>query len=866
MYYRFRWLSLFAVLALLTIPSAPANAGAPKVHPTSTTVSCTPNPTSLYSATTCTVTVTDLGGQGPSLAPEGTVTLSSSGGGSFSPAASCVLVTTVGVSKSCSVTYTPGSFDGGTHTITGNYGGGSDPNPSTGLIWLASSGNVALSLTTPSPTVTSITPNTGLRGETVAVTVTGTGFVSGSSTLNLGANIAISDLVIVSPTQITATLTIDVAATTGARNVSVSNPAPGGGTGTLFNGFTVQNPFPVITSLSPAAAEPDPGALVVTIYGSGFLPDSVASYDGSPRTTTFVNSGELQMNLVAGDIDTVGDYDVTVTNPAPGGGESAAATFSVVVSGGSFDAVEPGGNVGEAIYTRLAGVGFSIDILASDVGRSAIETGFVGSVKIELLDASDDTDPLDANGCRATWSVAQTLANQTFTAGDNGRISINVNYGNALRVARFRISHPEVGMATHVGCSSDAFAIRPLALALASPLNNAAFTGGPRQAAATAFTMTATAIAGYDGTPTFNMGNLLAHTGTASIGTLSGSFAAANPASGVATGTTFEYSEVGHFVFAAEGVIDETFTAVDQPADCTDDFSNSAIGGKYGCKFGNTATTAAVGRFTPDHFDLTYDNACTDAGGFTYSGQPLANFMVTARNADGVITQYYDYSSGDMIDDNNFSNDVVISFGGSSADIINSTVSFADFQSGEFSGTDVAYRFADAETNYTDVSLRAIDADGVTSADGFESTTEIRSGRFVISDASAITNSSGAVQLLLETWQDTGGGVFEWSTHTDDSSCTAPVSGDFSLQNFGGNLAGGETTISAFAFANAAGTLTLSSPGSGNDGTVEVTGTIDDWLHFDWNGGGLEAPIGVMTFFEIYETEGGFISREEIVD
>ena len=44
--------------------------------------------------------------------------------------------------------------------------------------------------------------------------------------------------------------------------------------------------------------------------------------------------------------------------------------------------------------------------------------------------------------------------------------------------------------------------------------------------------------------------------------------------------------------------------AVDQPGDCTDDFSNTAVGGKYGCRFGNTGDTDWVGRFTPDHFTV----------------------------------------------------------------------------------------------------------------------------------------------------------------------------------------------------------------------------------------------------------------------
>ena len=92
-----------------------------------------------------------------------------------------------------------------------------------------------------------------------------------------------------------------------------------------------------------------------------------------------------------------------------------------------------------------------------------------------------------------------------------------------------------------------------------------------------------------------------------------GAFGAAAAATGTATGT-FTYSEVGYFRFGPAGVYDDTFTAIDQSTDCTNDFSNTAVGGKYGCKFGNAAATPYFGRFIPDHFAVTPGSpvaACT---------------------------------------------------------------------------------------------------------------------------------------------------------------------------------------------------------------------------------------------------------------
>ena len=126
----------------------------------------------------------------------------------------------------------------------------------------------------------------------------------------------------------------------------------------------------------------------------------------------------------------------------------------------------------------------------------------------------------------------------------------------------------------------------------------------------------ATAVAGYNGTP--SVGAPAAHSGAVQNGSISGAFGAAAAASGTATGS-FTYSEVGYFRFNTAGVYDDTFTVIDQPTDCTNDFSNTAVAsgvdaGKYGCKFGNTAATPYFGRFIPDHFAVTPGSsvaACT---------------------------------------------------------------------------------------------------------------------------------------------------------------------------------------------------------------------------------------------------------------
>lgn len=84
---------------------------------------------------------------------------------------------------------------------------------------------------------------------------------------------------------------------------------------------------PVITSLSPSVRLAGSAAFTMTITGTGFTVDSIASIDGDERVTTFVSSTSLQVAMLAGDIDTAGEFDITVENVI--GGTSNAATLTV---------------------------------------------------------------------------------------------------------------------------------------------------------------------------------------------------------------------------------------------------------------------------------------------------------------------------------------------------------------------------------------------------------------------------------------------------------------------------------------------------------------------------------------------------------
>lgn len=90
------------------------------------------------------------------------------------------------------------------------------------------------------------------------------------------------------------------------------------------------NPVPFLNPLVPDSATPGGPAFVLRVTGTGFVNGSTVNWNGSPLTTTFVNSSKLTATVPAGDLTESGTATVTVTSPGPGGGISNSQLFQVV--------------------------------------------------------------------------------------------------------------------------------------------------------------------------------------------------------------------------------------------------------------------------------------------------------------------------------------------------------------------------------------------------------------------------------------------------------------------------------------------------------------------------------------------------------
>src|SRR5439155_83383 len=178
----------------------------------------------------------------------------------------------------------------------------------------------------PAPTATSISPSTAAVGSgAFTLTVTGTNYLASSVVRWKGSD---RTTTFVSTTQLQAQILASDITATGTASVTVFSPTPGGGPSGAST-FTINNPVPTLSSISPPSALAGSAAFTLTATGTNFNSSSVVRWNGAIRTTTFLSSTQPQAQILANDIATAGTAPVTVFNPTPGGGPSGAQTFTI---------------------------------------------------------------------------------------------------------------------------------------------------------------------------------------------------------------------------------------------------------------------------------------------------------------------------------------------------------------------------------------------------------------------------------------------------------------------------------------------------------------------------------------------------------
>ena len=112
----------------------------------------------------------------------------------------------------------------------------------------------------------------------------------------------------------------------GGTNSSGSGGSGGNGSS---NPAEQSNPVPTLASVGPASVTAGSSALTITLTGTNFISSSTALWNGAALPTTYKSATSLTAQISAGDLQTAGSATLTVSNPAPGGGNSTGVLFTI---------------------------------------------------------------------------------------------------------------------------------------------------------------------------------------------------------------------------------------------------------------------------------------------------------------------------------------------------------------------------------------------------------------------------------------------------------------------------------------------------------------------------------------------------------
>jgi uncharacterized protein (TIGR03437 family) len=243
--------------------------------------------------------------------------------------------------------------------------------------------------TQPAPTLASVSPSTGALGNAVPVALTGTNFVAGASISVSNPGVAVSNVNVVSGTQITAVFSIASGAATGPSNVTVTTA---GGTSAAVTFVIGSSQSLAITSLSTSSPAPLTPLYISTTGVNASVPVMVNFSNSSGFSFT-----EQAMRVAA-------DGTVTAAVPvyANPSGQSSAGMASLVLTQGNHSSAPATLNIQDlpALSTYGTQLGqISRAVLTLDailVGRRLNELQAFQALPANTMDTSKAQSTLQA--------------------------------------------------------------------------------------------------------------------------------------------------------------------------------------------------------------------------------------------------------------------------------------------------------------------------------------------------------------------------------------------------------------------------------------------------------------------------------------
>lgn len=220
--------------------------------------------------------------------------------------------------------------------------------------------------------------------------------------------------------------------------------------------------------------------------------------------------------------------------------------------------------------------------------------------------------------------------------------------------------------------------------------------------------------------------------------------------------------------------------------------------------------------FKPRYLTVSSTAAC---GTFSYASQPFTA-SVRAFNAQNSITSNYDGSANTSP---NFAKAVTLSdaSGNSQGALMGTALAATAFSGGTATASALSFAFTNKLTAPQSITLRATDADAVSSSGYAEGSMALRSGRLRLSNAFGKASAALQVPVVVEYWSN-----LSW-VPTSDDTCTVIPSASVALSNprsQTGAVSAATSSASAGTLTTGRGVLTLTAPNpAGSSLTLDLS-------------------------------------------
>jgi hypothetical protein len=278
-----------------------------------------------------------------------------------------------------SASYTlPGSTASGSYTITAAYN-------AAGSFAASSDSTHTLTVTASGPASITLSPTSGVQGQTLTIGVTGvnTLFVNGTTTATFGTGtITVNSVTVSSSTAASLNVTISPTAAVGVYTLGMTTGAQ-----LVQANFTVNASSAAIASIAPSSEPQGFGAVALVVTGSG-------THFANGTTTASITGGITVNSVVVGSLTsatvnvsvpssaTVAAQTVTLTT----GGEVVTGTFTVTAGAPQLTLLNPSaGNQATTLSVAVTG-------LYTHFGSTSVGSFSGTGITVNSTTATDATD------------------------------------------------------------------------------------------------------------------------------------------------------------------------------------------------------------------------------------------------------------------------------------------------------------------------------------------------------------------------------------------------------------------------------------------------------------------------------------------